>query len=106
MSTEPKLHPNARQAAEPYRLRPFRRIRNLIEHLDTCNTVIDDLNTDRERAVQGWQAAEARIAKWEFELNEAYHRTVRAQEGKNAEAARGGIIAITNLASQMGVVIR
>jgi len=46
-----ELHPNAAQAAEPYRFRPFRRIRNLIDHLDTCHRVIDDLEESRQAVI-------------------------------------------------------
>lgn len=58
------LHPNVQQIATVYRWRPFRRIRNLIEHLDTAYRALDDTERAREIAVRGWQKSEAaRVAK-------------------------------------------
>ncbi|HEV8450551.1 MAG TPA: hypothetical protein VGQ45_03900 [Gaiellales bacterium] len=34
-----------------------------------------------------------------------YARAVKAQEGPNAEAARGGVIAITDVAGDLGIVL-
>lgn len=43
-----ELHPQAAQAAEPYRLRPLRRIRNLIDHVDTAYRALDAVEDERQ----------------------------------------------------------
>lgn len=42
-------HPNVEDIAKVYRWRPFRRIRNLLDHLDTAYTLLDDIEAERQR---------------------------------------------------------
>lgn len=45
-------HPNVQQIASAHRFRPFRRIRNLLDHLDTAYCALDDIAQEREAAVK------------------------------------------------------
>ena len=70
-----QMHPNVQQIAEVYRWRPFRRIRNLLEHLDTAYRQIDESEIERRKLtyiIRGQQSppktqVDAIVRRWDDE---------------------------------------